>query len=582
MKQMSGMLVAIVLAAAPQDDLKAKFEAKRAVDPVEAFKLLAENPGEPARKIARPALAKQITEDLAAGLKAYGEGKSDLVEKPFTRAALMAEPYAPALSKQLMKMYFLLKHARKTVVACATCKNAGGSPCTACQGGFAPGPCPRCEAKGSVVCLLCDGSGTLDHLGYKGAFVLTIPSDTSVVVPQGKGTLHGQVVTYRMASCASGSFHLKTDNVITCGHKNDPKKPARPISFDGPKPCNDFWKEMKLFAFNGRAKMQVHNNKGQLTAISPAAARRFYSEYETCAAGRVTCDRCIGKKTDPCSLCSGRGQAPVLCAMCDGSSMIACAACKGYGNSTWVALALPPASAPGLAAALADQAATLRDWFDQLTRHDSRLKDILVRLAEAKKDLDPTAKLTDDTVDIVCPKCKASGRECEECWNAGRREYTIGTSQFERYSIAQRFDRLLKEAQKGPPPTPALPPLPEAEPTAAVAAQNPAKPAPLPLNPAAGPAATIPIPKTVEEMIRKADELHETGKAHLEKSKATNENGLWQDEAIKALMDLKNAQTLYASAQETLDARGATVPRELLTKFRTNMQALVMARRQAP
>jgi len=83
-------------------------------------------------------------------------------------------------------------------------------------------------------------------------------------------------------------------------------------------------------------------------------------------------------------------------------------------------------------------------------------------------------------------------------------------------------------------------------------------------------------------MIRKADELHETGKSHLEKSKATNENGIWQDEAIKALMDLKNAQTLYASAQETLDARGATVPRELLTKFRTNMQALVMARRQAP
>ncbi len=574
MKTMSGILAVLVLAAAPQDDLKAKFEAKRAVDPVEAFKLLAENPGEPARKIARPALAKQITEDLAAGLKAYGEGKGEFVEKPFTRAALLAEPYSPELSRLLMRMYFALKHARKTVVACATCKNAGAAPCSACQGGFAPGPCPRCEAKGTVVCFLCDGSGTLDHPGYKGEFVLKI-SDTKIAVKGGTGTLHGQVLTYRMSPCTSGSFQLKTSNVITCSHK------VGPLSFDGSKPCAEFWSEMKLFAFNGRAKMQVHNNKGQLATISPAAARRFFSEYETCAAGRVTCDRCTGKKTDPCSLCSGKGQAPVLCAMCEGSSMIACAVCKGYGNSTWIGLALPPASAPGLAAALAEQAAALRDWFDQRARHDSRLKDIVLRLAEAKKDLDPSAKATDDTVDIVCPKCKASGRECEECWNAGRREYTIGTSQFERYAVAQKFDRLLKEAQKGPPPIPALPPLPEAEPTAALV-QNPAKPAPLPLNPAAGPAATIPIPKTVEEMIRKADELHETGKSHLEKSKATNENGVWQDEAIKALMDLKNAQMLYASAQETLDARGAAVPRELLTKFRTNMQALVMARRQAP
>ena len=98
----------------------------------------------------------------------------------------------------------------------------------------------------------------------------------------------------------------------------------------------------------------------------------------------------------------------------------------------------------------------------------------------------------------------------------------------------------------------------------------------------AGPGPAIAIPKSVEEMIRKADEFHETGKSHLEKSKASQDNAVWQDESIKALQDLKNAQTLYASAQETLDARGATVPKELLNKFRTNMQALVMARKQAP
>ena len=53
-------------------------------------------------------------------------------------------------------------------------------------------------------------------------------------------------------------------------------------------------------------------------------------------------------------------------------------------------------------------------------------------------------------------------------------------------------------------------------------------------------------------------------------------------EGLLAVKDLRDAQTLYASAQETLDATGQTVPRELLQKYRTNMQALVMARKQIP
>jgi hypothetical protein len=576
MKRLSGIVVALLLGAGPQDDLKSKFEAKRAADPVEAFKLLAASPGEAAQVIARPAIAKQLTEDLAAGLKAFGEGKADQVEKPFVRAALLAESYCPQLSSQLMRIVFLTKQARKTVVSCALCKGAGAAPCTACQAGFALGNCPRCEAKGNVPCLLCDGSGTLDHPGYKGTFVLTM-NDTTVVVPQGKGTLHGQIVTYHMSGCTAGSFHLKTDNVITCAHKNDPKRPVKPTSFDGSKPCGDFWKEMKMFAFNGRAKMQVNNNKGQLTAISPAAARRFFSEYESCAAGRVSCDRCTGKKTDVCSLCTGKGQAPLMCAKCEGSAMIPCAACKGYGDATWIGRMLPPPTAPALAQALAERAATLREWFDERARRDSRLKDLTTRFADAKKDLDPTAKLTDDTVDIVCPKCKGGGKDCEECWNAGRREYSVGTSQFERYAIAQRLERQLKDLEKGPAPVPVLPHVPELE--AAVVAK-PVTPLPPP-NPS-DPAIALAIPKTIEDMIKKADELHETGKSHLEKSKASSDNAVWQDEAVAALKDLKNAQILYTTAQEALDAKGAQVPRSLLDKYRTNMQALVMARKQAP
>jgi hypothetical protein len=83
-------------------------------------------------------------------------------------------------------------------------------------------------------------------------------------------------------------------------------------------------------------------------------------------------------------------------------------------------------------------------------------------------------------------------------------------------------------------------------------------------------------------MIRQADALHESGKVHLEKSKFTKDNAEWIAESQKALNDLKQAQTFYATAQETLDEMGIAVPKELLLKFRTNMQALVIARKQAP
>ena len=39
---------------------------------------------------------------------------------------------------------------------------------------------------------------------------------------------------------------------------------------------------------------------------------------------------------------------------------------------------------------------------------------------------------------------------------------------------------------------------------------------------------------------------------------------------------------LYTSAQEAIDAKGAPMPRSLIEKHHLNMQALVMARKQAP
>src|SRR5579862_2588869 len=134
-------LAPAVLAAGPQgEDLAKKFEATRAADPISAFKLLGQTPGEPAQKVGRPALARQITLDVAAGLKGFADGKGDVAELPFTRAALLADLYAPDLSRQLMRLVFLLKQPRKTPTGCSTCKGAGASPCTACQAGLALGP----------------------------------------------------------------------------------------------------------------------------------------------------------------------------------------------------------------------------------------------------------------------------------------------------------------------------------------------------------------------------------------------------------------------------------------------------------
>jgi hypothetical protein len=563
------VLLAILLLAAPQDDLAAKFEAKRTSDPAAAFKLLADAGGEPAAKIARPALARQIGDDLAAGLKAWSEGKADAADVHLARAATLASPYSPDFSRQVLRALSLLKQPRKTPTGCGGCKGLGSAPCAGCKDGLAPGPCPRCEAKGSVACLLCDGAGTLDHHGYKGTLVLTIERDTRVSVKDDKGktrfgTLNAQTLTWTLASCANGSFPLRTRSVAS---KTNVEKTG-----SANQTCEGFWKEMKMFAFTGKAKLKVNDPKGKLVPLSSAAGRRFFGDYEACAGGRVPCELCAGKKTETCSTCQGKGQAQLLCAQCEGGLAVPCSVCKGVGDVAWLARLLP--AAPALKSALDERAAGLRAWLDERARSAFRKADLARRLGDAKKGADAGAKFSPDVVDVACPKCKGAGGDCEDCWGAGRREFVVGTAAYERYALIDRLTRQAAEAAKAPASPPAFPPLPVAEADLA----GPAKP----VTPLAPPPSALTIPKTVEEMLKKADALYESGKAHLEKSKASNDNAVWIDEGLLAVKDLRDAQTLYASAQETLDAAGQAVPQELLRKYRTNMQALVMARKQVP
>ncbi len=565
----------LLLGSAPQADLKSRFETARAQDPVAAFRLLADNAGTPA-PFARAALAKQIGEDLAAGLKAYEAGQAALVDRHFSRAAQLGDLYAKDFSRELLRWILLLKAPHKTVAECPPCKSLGATACSACQAGRSLQPCPPCGAKGSVPCILCDGAGTLDHHGYKGTLVFNIDRDTKISFKndQGKtarGTLNAQTLTYQMNRCSGGSFGLQTESLVA---KTGDKK-----SGSTTQTCAKFWTEMKLFAFSGRAKIKVNTPKGPLTPVSPALARRFFSDYETCTGGRVPCDRCAGRKTDPCSLCATKGQTLLPCLTCEGTSSVACGTCRGFGDSVWMARVIP--QAPALAEALVRTGALLKDWLNARAGRTRRAADLARRLDDARKGADAGAKFNGEAgvVDVSCPKCKGSGGECEECWGAGRREFNEGTPAYERYALIDRITRQLAELAKAPPePLPALPPLPEAESAAPPAPATPPVPAPLvPL-----PGAPLVLPKTVGELIAKGDGLFETGRGHLEKSKASPDNAVWIEEGLKAVKDLRDAQACYATAQERMDEAGQAVPKDLQQKIRTALQALVMARKQIP
>lgn len=555
------------------EGLRPRFESALS-DPVAAIRLLAGEPSDEARRIAREALARIIPQESSAGMKAFAEGRAEAAETSLTRAAILSAPYSPGLSRQLMRAFFLMKQPRKTPTGCASCGGAGATPCGACANGLAEGPCPRCEAKGVVACILCEGSGTMDHHGYKGTLVLTVEKDIRIRYQGRMGTLNAQTLTWRMQPCDGGHFSLQTESVVTAGgaRRTDSVR----------QPCGKFWEEMKLFVFNGKAGIRILNPKGQLVPFPPAAAKRFFADYEHCKNGRVTCDRCAGKKTDPCSTCAGKGKALLPCPACEGTSLRPCAACGGFPPSAWLAALLPPAKAPELCQALAAHEAALKGFLDERSRRAARREELARRLEEASKGLDPTAKLTPHTLEIACPRCKGKGGECEDCWSTGRREYFDGTPQYEHYARVERLKRQVEERGEPPPGPPVFGPLAAAEAATTAGPATPPPAWPPAADPARKPAAALPVPPSVQDLIRQADALHETGRANLEKAKTSSDPAVWMEAASRALADLKQAQTLYATAQEKLDDLGIEVPKELLQKFRINMQALVIARRTAP
>jgi len=472
----------------------------------------------------------------------------------------------------------------RTSTGCTPCKSAGEVDCASCETGAAVQECPYCAAKGSIECPLCKGKATIAHSGYVGPIRLTLTKAISVkvVLSNGKNAqarLHPQVLTWTLGACdGKGAFPLHTESKPL----DSTVKEAAPV--DAQQKCERLWQEMKNFVFTGRATIEVPGENGAWVAMKPEAAKRLFADYEKCKDGQIPCDACAGKKTSLCTACNGRGSRLGACSGCAGSAMKPCDACGFVGDTAWLAALLPEVK--GLKEELACHAAVLRSWLEERGKQAARAAYLRDQLAATRRQLDPKAVLSPGFVSVPCEVCKGAGGTCDSCWGVGRREYFEGTPQFQKYAAADRLARQLTDLAKLMRRPAPIEPLTLPEEIAAAKEppkRDPPKEPPKETAKFSGIGGTIGrLPDDLQQQLKKGDALHEEGKEHLAKAKETKDNDVWAAQSKKALACLREAQQLYAGAQEACDERGLPVPRELLDKVGTNLQALVMARKQSP
>jgi hypothetical protein len=347
------------------------------------------------------------------------------------------------------------------------------------------------------------------------------------------------------------------------------------------KKCDELWKELRRWVFNGRAKVEVSGAGGKMERLTAEAARRFFADYDECASGKVPCDACLKRGTTTCPACQGRTSRLWACSLCAGAGLVACTTCGVTGDGSWIAALVPIAEGPG--DALAKHGIAIEEWLDERMRLAARAATIAAQLKTAKTTLDATAKLGETAVNIACETCKGKSTTCEACWGVGRREYPEGTPTFEKYKAVAKLERLLTEAEAGRKAPPAIAGL-KLEETAAKPEPKPApKPVELPKTTGGVSDAEIStLPKETRKLIGEAEALYEKGAAHLAKAKAAGDAETWTSESRSALESLRKAQAGFAAAQESLDAKGIDTPRALMEKARKCLQALVMARKAAP
>lgn len=470
---------------------------------------------------------------------------------------------------------------------CATCGGAGESDCATCQAGTIAQPCRTCSGKGQGACSLCNGKGKLVHGGFGGELRLLIEKDFKAkIIHEGKtriATYDAQRIFWNLRTCAgTGKVEIRTSTTPL-----DPNKAAggaKTLALT----CGQVYDQLKLYVFNGRAR--IFTSEKDKDVLTPEQAKRFFAEYEKCRDGFIPCASCEGRREGTCGPCGGKGKRVGACAECAGSGSTSCAACRTSGDSSWLAAKIPPARVPALGACLDAHVKALQGWQERRAKERARREQVRGQLAEAKKGLDPTAKLTPEFVNVTCGKCAGKGAACEECWGVGRREYFPGTPVHDRYAAAKKLEEqlaLLSKASHG---------VSSAEIQLYIADNSvdkdfkmpgAAKDAPPPPPPAKGVGSGIggkiaDLPADLQEKIKKADLLHQDGKKAFEKASAAgDDNEKRKDEAVKAKNNFREAQALYAFVQEFLDESGIDTPRELVDKVSTNLQALKLARNMA-
>ena len=529
------------------------------------------------------ARALAVAEDLKQGRTKEAQAKIDeAINIPALATTYRAEferlrewlkkpPDAAALEAELARWKKLRPPGFATT--CATCASTGEVDCAFCLGGTVAQSCRSCSGKGENACPLCNGKGRLAHGGFAGELVLRIDKEFKyhVAGERRNRIVHPQRIFYTFRPCGGkGSFEIKT-----LSNPLDPNKGAGSPERHTLK-CGDFYAQIQANVFTGKARVFSSAREDKKDEVTVEQAKRMFGEYEKCRDGTIPCDACEGRLKGKCGPCGGQGKRLGSCSTCDGSGASACPACRASGDSAWLAAKIPVDRVPALGGCLDAHVKALQGWQERRAKEQARREQVRTQLIEARKGLDPTAKLTPDGLNIPCGKCAGKGGTCQECWGAGRREYFPGSAPYERYALAKKLEdqfALLSRASLG---------VSSAEIQLHIADSAVDKEFKMP-PPGKDPEPPKP-PEPVDpaKAIEKADALHQDGKKALEAALgAGDDNEKRHAQAVKAKDCFREAAQLYEAAQGALEEKSLEVPRSLSEKISVNLQALKMARGMA-
>ncbi len=476
---------------------------------------------------------------------------------------------------------------------CSACTSSNETDCAACENGIVSRACGSCLGKKKVSCLLCAGSGRVQHAGYIGKIRFQITkSYTKKVFQRYKGSLllrtHPQTLTWTLGPCdGQGEFNLNTHSKPL-----NPRVPAA-APRNVQKECKDLWKDMDRHVLNGKAGLEAPQENGNWQKLKRESVKSRFMEYKNCKNGRIPCDACNGRKRVVCQGCNSRGSHLAPCTQCRGTAVRLCTTCKGVGDTAWLLNLIP--EMPNLAEHLKMHAGALAAWLQKRPKNSALFIEVREAYARQQRKVDSKAVFNKDAVTIICKKCRGKKSTCTLCWGSGRIEYLEGTEPYAPYGTLLRLKSQVAKLQNllGHPPVLGKLELPlelalgVKPPKPVPTEKQPREENPDPYEKPAPPGKKIQVagledlPTDIREMIRTGDTRHEEGKVHLEKAMNPKDDAERVKESKEALRCFREAQTSYTSAFETLDDRNLESPDPLVLRARTNQQALVIARKRS-